>query len=190
MENQSQGKTPIWLILVVSVAVPALVAFLFFFPGKLELGNFVYALPHFHGVINSLTSLVLILALVAIKTGKMDLHKNLMTSGVVMGGIFLLSYVVYHSSVDTVIFGDANHDGELSLEEGSMVQNRFTYLILLISHILLSMVALPFVLIAFYHAVKKNFAKHKKVVKLAYPIWLYVSITGVIVYWMMRPYYF
>lgn len=190
MEEKSQGNIPFWLIGLVSMAVPALVAFLFFLDGKLSLGDFVYQLPHFHGVLNSLTTLVLISALIAVKKGNISAHKALMTSAVCMGAIFLISYVTYHSSDgSSVIYGDANRDGVLSDDEGALVPYRDTYLTVLLSHIGTSLFALPLVLISFIHALRGNFQRHKAFVKFAFPVWLYVSITGVIVYLMMRPYY-
>jgi len=190
MDKASPGKGLLTLIIVVSIAVPVLVAILFFMPSKLQLGDFVYTLPHLHAVINSATAILMILALIAVKQGKLDWHRYLMTSAVVMGGLFLISYVIYHSSVPSVIYGDLNGDGTLSASESAQATHRNLYLIILISHIGLSMVALPLVLMALYNAIKGNFAKHKKIVKFAYPIWLYVSVTGVWVYWMMRPFYF
>lgn len=190
MTKKTPSKHSMVLITVVSLVVPCLVAFLFLMPGKLELGNFVYKLPHLNAVINSLTSLLLILALVSIKIGMVNWHKVLMTSAVVMGALFLLSYVLYHSSVESVVFGDIDRNGELDAYEDKLADTRGTYLIVLLSHILLSLVALPLVLLSFYHALKSNIEKHKRLVKFAYPIWLYVSISGVLVYWMMRPYYF
>jgi len=189
MEKEYQGKLPVWMIAVVSLAVPLLVAVLFFTPAKISLGGFVYTLPHLHAGINSATALVLIAALVAVKSGNIEWHKSLMISAVIMGALFLISYVLYHSSVDSVIFGDADKDGLLSAAEKSMAAGRDAYLIILISHIILSMFALPLVLVAFFLALKGNYPRHKKIVRWAYPIWLYVSITGVIVYWMVRPYY-
>ena len=190
MVKGSPGKFAIAVIVLLSVIVPGLVAALFFIPEKLELGTFVYELPHLNAVINSLTSLLLISAFISIKIGMVSWHRVLMTSAVVMGTLFLISYVIYHSSVESIVFGDLDSNGELDTYEDKLATTRGTYLILLLSHILLSLVALPLVLMAFYHAIKSNIEKHKKLVKFAYPVWLYVSISGVLVYWMMRPYYF
>ena len=190
MAKGSPGNLSIVVVAIVSLVVPGLVALLFFIPEKLELGTFVYELPHLNAVINSLTSVILILAFIFIKIGMVNWHRTLMTSAVVMGAFFLISYVTYHSSVESVVFGDLDGNGELDAYEDKLADTRGTYLILLLSHILLSLVALPLVLLSFYHALRSNFDKHKRLVKFAYPIWLYVSITGVLVYWMMRPYYF
>jgi putative membrane protein len=190
MEKESQGKFPIVLIVGISLVVPALVAILFVSPQKLVLGGFVYSLPHIHAGINSATCLVLVLALVAIKLGKVELHRSFMLAGVLLGGLFLISYVLYHSSVDSVLYGDSNFDGVVDDAEKKLAGNRTLYLSILGSHVFLSLMALPLVLTALYHGLKGNVVKHKRIVKWAYPIWLYVSITGVIVYWMIRPYYF
>ena len=157
MEERSQGKFNNWIIGIVSVLVPALVAFLFFFDRKLELGDFVYELPHFHGVLNSLTSIVLIMGLVFIRKGNVEWHKRAMTSAVFMGAVFLLSYVTYHSSVESVRYGDLNHDGVVSDLEAEQAPYRLPYLGLLLSHIGISIFTVPFVLLAFFHALKGNF---------------------------------
>ncbi|MCP4456647.1 MAG: DUF420 domain-containing protein [Cytophagales bacterium] len=190
MERVFQGKGSILLIIIISIVVPGLVAMLFLVTEKLELGTFVYKLPHLHAVINSLTSFVLISAFVTIRIGLVNWHKGLMTSAVVMGVLFLISYVTYHSSVESVVFGDLDGNGALDTYEEKLADTRGTYLILLLSHILLSLVALPLVLLSLYHALKSNFEAHKRLVKFSFPVWLYVSVSGVLVYWMMRPYYF
>lgn len=178
-------------IYVISGLIPIVVAFLILFPFKLNFaGSWVYSLPTLHAVINSLTVIVMIGALIAIKSGRISLHKNLMSTALVLGLLFLISYVLYHASVDSVKFGDTNHDGIVSeLEKTAAGSTRTTYLVILASHILLSIVVLPFVLFAFYYALTDQVNKHKKLVKFTYPIWLYVSVTGVIVYLMIKPYY-
>ena len=188
MEKVSQDKIPIWLIVGISVVVPVLVAFLFIAPSRLFVGDFVYSLPHFHGIINSVTAFVLVAAVISIKNGKQQLHRQLMLTAVGLGFLFLVSYVIYHSSVDPIKFGDSDHDGIVDSVVSSGV--RSFYLVLLISHIILSGVVLPLILASLYLGLKGRFDAHRRWVKWAFPIWLYVSISGVIVYWMMRPYYF
>ena len=190
MGKGSQGRWPFGLILAISVVVPTLVAFMFLSPQKLVLGGFVYSLPHIHAGINYVTTVVLIAALIAIKKGRIELHRSLMLSAVVLGALFLISYVLYHSSVDSVLFGDVNHDGVVDAVEKESASGRSSYLWLLGSHIFFSLMALPLVLTALYYGLKSNYTRHRKVVQWAYPVWLYVSITGVVVYWMIRPYYF
>ena len=164
------------LITVVSVLIPIAVAILLFMPSKIDLfGDWTYKLPHFNAIINSLTSLFLIISFYMIKYKKnIKAHQNLNTASFILGSIFLVSYIIYHSSVESTPYqGD----------------QRVIYFSFLISHILLSIVVVPFVLFAFYYALTKQIDKHKKVVKYTFPIWLYVSVSGVIVYFMISPFY-
>lgn len=178
------------IIKVISVAIPVVVAILLFLPQKLDLGSWVFTLPHINAVINSLTALFLIGAFVAIRQKNIRLHKQLMSAGLVLGTIFLLSYVLYHSSAPSTVFGDINDDGMLdAVEKDAVSGTRGMYLFVLLSHIGLSIVVVPFVLIAFFYALSAQIEKHKKIVKYTFPIWLYVSVTGVIVYFMISPYY-
>ncbi len=179
------------IIYGVSVLIPVVVAFLILFPGKLSFtGTWVYALPGIHASINSITAVILILALIAIKKGNVKVHRTLMFSALFMGVLFLVSYIIYHSSVESVKFGDLDHDGVVSDPEKLMAgASRTIYLIVLASHILFSIAVVPFVLMAFYYALTDQIAKHRKMVKYTFPVWLYVSITGVIVYFMIEPYY-
>lgn len=161
---------------ILSVAIPLVVALLLGIRQKLDLGDWVFNLPHVIGVLNSLTALCLILALVAIKQKKVALHQRLNTTALVLGAIFLLCYVTYHASAESTPYGG---DGAL----------RTVYYALLISHIVLSVSVVPLVLLAFYHAWNKDFNKHKRIVKYTFPIWLYVSVSGVAVYALISPYY-
>lgn len=184
------GSRNVNIIISVSILVPLLVAVLIFMPAKINAGSWIYFLPDLHAVINSLTAVVLVLALIAIKSGNIVLHRSLMISCFFLGALFLVSYIIYHSSAVSAKFGDTNFDGVVSAEELSLVgQIRTTYLFILFSHIALSMVVVPLVLFAFYFALTEKIEKHRKIVKWTFPIWLYVSITGVVVYLMISPYY-
>tara|TARA_Y100001956_G_C4082095_1_gene168909 strand:+ start:316 stop:864 length:549 start_codon:yes stop_codon:yes gene_type:complete len=176
--SKANDSKYLWLIGVLSVVIPIAVAVLIFKPSSLiEFeGKWVYLLPHINGVINTVTSIFLLLGVYFIKNGKRNLHELCMTVSFVLGSIFLVSYVVYHASVPSTTYGG----------EGVI---RYVYFFLLLSHILLSIIVVPFVLMAIYQAWTKKFEKHKKTVKYTFPIWLYVSITGVIVYLMISPYY-
>ncbi len=179
------------IIIAIGIIIPIAVAVLLFAPNKmLQATDWVKALPELNAVINSMTTLLLLGALVAIRKKKIGLHKSLMTTAFVLGAIFLVSYIIYHASVPSVKFGDVNGDGTLSSDEmmtiGSM---RYVYLFVLLSHILLSIVVVPFVLYAFYYSLTGKFEKHRKIVKYTFPIWLYVSVTGVITFFMISPYY-
>lgn len=186
----NDNKKYLRFIYLISVLIPLVVAFLIFFPGKLEVGGWVKLLPGVHAGINSLTVVTLISALLAVKKGNVTLHRQFMFASLILGVFFLISYVLYHSSSPSVKFGDINHDFELSAEELEAVgSSRVVYLVILASHILLSIAVVPFVLFAFYYALTDQIEKHRKVVKFTFPVWLYVSITGVIVYFLIKPYY-
>ena len=161
---------------VLSVVIPLVVAILLGIRTKVELGAWTHYLPHVIGVINTLTSLLLVLGLVAQKLGKIGLHRFAMTSAFCLGAVFLVCYVTYHLSNPSTPYGGS----------GGM---RVLYYGLLISHIVLSLVVLPLVLRAFLFALTNQIARHRKVAKFAYPIWLYVSTTGVLVYLLISPYY-
>jgi putative membrane protein len=144
----------------------------------------------FHATINALTAIVLIVALVFIKMKRYKAHQAAMTSALVLSLLFLLSYVAYHITTESTIFGDINKNGILEPEEKLAVGvSRTYYLVLLLSHIALAAVIFPFILFTFIRAFTNQFAKHKKMARWVYPLWLYVAITGPIVYWMLKPYY-
>lgn len=179
------------IIIVVSVVVPVLVGVLMFSSYKIELeGDWVKSLPTFNAIINSLTSVLLVLGLVFIKKGQVDLHKKTMLGCFVLGTLFLISYVIYHAAIPSAIYGDVDGNGILSdMEKVSLGGWRGVYLVLLSSHIGLSIIVVPFVLLAFYFALADKLDKHRKLVKFTWPIWFYVSVTGVLVYLMISPYY-
>ncbi|WKN44383.1 DUF420 domain-containing protein [Tunicatimonas pelagia] len=161
---------------ILSIVIPVAVALLIGIRQKVPLGEWTSALPHAIGIINAATSLLLIAAVVAIKQQKVELHRKLMTTAFALGAIFLVTYITYHISNPSTSYGG----------EGAI---RYLYYFLLISHILLSIVVVRYVLLAMYYALNKQFGDHRRIVKLAFPIWLYVSITGVAVYLMISPYY-
>lgn len=162
---------------IISIAIPIVVAILLNprIP-KVELGNWTTVLPHLNGVLNSATALFLIVGFYFIKQRNIAMHRLMMSIAFVMGSIFLVSYVLYHLSNESTPFGG----------QGIV---RPIYYFLLISHIVLSIGVVWFVLKAIYFALSGQIERHKKIVKWAFPIWLYVSITGVIVYLMISPYY-
>jgi len=176
MISEAAKKKRLLLIRILSIAIPLVVALLLGIRQKLDLGEWVYNLPHVIGGLNSLTALCLILALVAIKKKNIKLHQNLNTAALALGALFLVCYVIYHASAESTPYGG---DGPL----------RSVYYVLLISHIVLSVSVLPLVLFAFYHAWNQDFDKHRKIVKYTFPIWLYVSVSGVAVYALISPYY-
>ncbi len=192
MEKElSDNKVYLRIIYAVSILIPIVVAFLIFFPAKFGAGGWVKLLPAVHAIINSLTVLTLLFALVAIKKGNIAIHRAFMFASLYLGVLFLVSYILYHSNVPSVKFGDVNHDGVVDgFEKAEAGTIRTVYLVILASHILLSILVVPFVLFAFYYALTGQISKHKKMVKYTYPVWMYVSITGVVVYFLIKPYYF
>ena len=166
------------LIIALSVIIPIAVAVLFGFKLK-DFGLNVEPLtflPPIYAGINALTAMVLIIAVVAIKNGKRKLHERLMTLAIALSVLFLVMYVAYHMSSDSTPFGG----------EGWI---RTVYFFILISHILLSIAVIPLVLFTYVKGLVGNFEGHRKLAKITFPIWLYVAVTGVIVYFMIAPYY-
>ncbi len=169
MSTESPTKSSNLVINVISVVVPLVVAILLGLPQKADLGSWTKNLPHAIGAINTTTTVVLVLGLIFIKLGKIRLHQTMMTMAFALGGVFLVCYVTYHVSNPSNRFSG----------EGIV---RYLYLFLLISHIGLSLVVLPLVLRAMYFAANARFEDHRRVARYAFPIWLYVSATGVLVY--------
>lgn len=189
--NSTNNRVTLRTITVISVIIPLAVAVLIYLPQKENfLGEWVRGIPLFNAVINSMTSVLLVSAVIAVKNGNIQLHKKLMMSAFVLGAVFLVAYILYHLTVPSVKFGDTNGDGVLTDAETLAAGNiRFFYYFILLSHILLSIVVVPFVLLAFYYSLTDMIEKHKKVVKFTFPIWLYVSVTGVVTYLLISPYY-
>ena len=162
------------LITAVSILIPVLVAILF----TVRIPNVAPLdfLPPIYASINALTALILIIAYVAIREKKIKLHESLMKTAIALSLVFLVMYVAYHMTSDPTPFGG---DGSL----------KYIYYFILISHILLSIGIIPMVLITYVRAISKRFADHKKISVITFPIWLYIAITGVIVYLMIAPYY-
>ena len=180
------------LITAVSIIIPVAVAALFGVNLR-KLGYDVEPLnflPPIYATINGITAFLLIVAVVAIKNGKRKLHENLMKTAIACSIAFLLMYVAYHMTSISAVYGDLNHNSILEESEKVAVANsRFPYLILLFTHILLSVIIIPMVLITYVRALAQRFDKHKKLAKITFPIWLYVAITGVVVYILISPYY-
>ncbi len=147
-------------------------------------------LPPFHSTLNALAAVALIAALYFIKNGNMKAHRNSIYLAMVLSGMFLLSYVLYHLTNDSIKFGDANFDGEVVDAERLAVGSiRYVYYFLLLTHVLLSAIILPFIFVTFNRAFTNQFDRHKKIARYVYPLWLYVAITGPICYLMLRPFY-
>lgn len=150
--------------------------------------------PHlfaaFNAIANSVVAILLIAGLVSVKRKNYRLHKKIMLAAIVISVLFLISYVCHHLLSGESKFGDLNHDGILSSEEkieaGSL---RYLYYFILITHIPLAGIFLPFILFTAYRALSGDYQKHKKIARITWPIWLYVAITGVAIYLLISPYY-
>ena len=168
-ENNKYG---IW-IKIISVAIPVVVAILFGVRVDYELPIF---LPPIYSSLNALTAVLLVVALLAIKSKKIKLHQRLMQTCIALSLVFLVMYIAYHMTTDPTTFGGEGYVKSL-------------YFFILISHILLSIALIPLVLISYVRAFQEEFPAHRKISKITFPIWLYVAVTGVVVYLMISPYY-
>lgn len=143
-----------------------------------------------NAILNGICSVLLIFSLLAIKSKNIALHKKLNLTAFVLSALFLVCYVTAHYFVPDTRYGDINHDGIMSAEESAAVAGiKPLYLIILLTHIFLAAIVLPFVLLSFYYGLTDQREKHKKLTRISYPVWLYVTITGVVVYLMISPYY-
>lgn len=171
--SKSTLKYKNWIILV-SIAIPVVVAFLFRI--RLENVQSLSFLPPIYAAVNGYTAIILIVALWAIKNRKINLHEQLMKTAIGLSLAFLVMYVAYHLTSDPTPFGG----------EGVI---KTVYYTILISHILLSIIIIPLVLVTFVRGISQQFTEHRKIARITFPIWLYVTVTGVIVYYMISPYY-
>ncbi|MFB3389931.1 DUF420 domain-containing protein [Flavobacterium sp. LAR06] len=192
MEDNSLEKKFGKFIVAVSIVIPVVVGILF----GVKLKDFgidvepLSFLPPIYATTNGITAVVLVWAVISIKNGKRKLHEQLMTFAIMLSVAFLVMYVAYHMTADSTKFGDLNHDGILNLAETAKIGSvRYVYFVILISHILLSIAIIPLVLITYVRALAQRFDRHRKIAKITFPLWLYVAVTGVVVYLMISPYY-
>lgn len=190
-QSNKNNSTYLIIIGILSIAIPVVVAMLFYLPQTGKLGDFdVSILPHINAVLNTSTAIALITGYVFIKKGKRKEHMASMISAFALSSIFLILYVIYHYQGTHTLFGDANADGIVSdAEKLSIAGIRPLYLVILLTHIVLAAVIVPFVLLSIYYGYTKQYSSHKKVSKWTFPMWLYVAVTGVIVYLLISPYY-
>jgi len=178
-------------IIIVSVAIPAAVAFLILVPqAKIDVGFNTRSLPLFHAILNSSTAILLLASLYFIRHGQVRAHRRANWTAVALSTVFLVSYVIYHATNPSVRFGDLNHDGVLSaVEKARAGWLRYVYYVILSSHILLSGIIIPFVLFTLQRAYQRRFPQHRRLARITWPLWFYVAVTGVVVYVMISPYY-
>ncbi|WP_423819922.1 DUF420 domain-containing protein [Salinimicrobium sp. TIG7-5_MAKvit] len=177
MINRSTDKVMVPTIVVVSILVPVAVLILMYLPERYDvLGGSFKNFPLFHAVLNFFTALFLIAGYYAMKKKELIWHRNLMISAFFLSAVFLVSYVISKISNEPVPYGG----------EGVL---KYIYFFILITHILLSAIIVPLVLFTMYRGLTGEVEKHRKIARYTYPIWLYVAVTGVLVYLFMAPYY-
>lgn len=186
-KNDSQAK---WLIGITSFVVFAAVVIL----GKVKLevntGFDIHIFAKINAFINSAVALLLIAGLITVKQGKYEMHKRIMYLAMILSVLFLVSYIAHHLLAGDTRFGDTDHDGVVSAAELAAVGSlRNIYFIILLTHIFLAAIILPFILFTAYRALTGEWNKHKKIAKYTWPLWLYVAVTGPVVYLMITPYY-
>ncbi len=185
--NDKKARLLIWTVSIIVFIAVALLA-------KIKLNVSLPFDPHIfataNAIINSIVALLLISALLAVKSQRFYLHKRLMLAAIVLSLLFLVSYICHHLLSGDTKYGDINHDDILSADEKSLAGSmRYLYYFILATHIPLAGIILPFILFTAYRALTADYARHMKLARLTWPIWLYVAVTGVIVFLMIKPYY-
>lgn len=190
--NSTQDKLIFRFIIGVSIFVFLVVLILNrkILPVPAVLPSFTHYLPLLNAVLNGLCSLLLLLSLYFIKQRNIAMHKRINIIAFVLSSLFLVSYIVFHYLAPETRYGDLNGDGILSPAEVMATGNfRYVYYVILITHIILAAIVLPLVLFSFNYGLQNQINKHRKIVRWTWPIWFYVTVTGVVVYLMISPYY-
>jgi len=186
-KNDKRAKVFIW---AVSIIVFMAVAFLTKVKLNANLGFNPHIFAAINAMINSIVAVLLLVALLAVKSKRYLLHKNIMLAAIILSVLFLISYICHHLLTGDTKYGDINHDGILSMDEKTLAGSmRYIYYFILITHIPLAGIILPFILFTAYRALTGDYEKHKKLVRITWPIWFYVAVSGVVVYLMISPYY-
>jgi len=186
-KNDKKAKSLIWIF---SVVVFTAVLLLSNIKINVDPGFDIHIFATANAVINFIIALLLLAALAAVKMKQYNLHKNLMLTALILSIVFLVSYIAHHLLAGEAKFGDADHDGIITAVELTAVGNlRLFYLVILVTHIFLAAVILPFILFTAYRALTAEFTSHKKLARYTWPLWFYVAISGPVIYWLISPYY-
>lgn len=186
-KKDAQAK---WLIGIVSFVIFAAVVILSRVKLDVDLGFDVHVFALINACINSLVSILLIAGLVAVRRRNYLAHRKIMLTAMSLSVLFLVSYISHHLLAGDTKFGDVNHDSIVDSAELALVgKTRMIYFLVLITHIFLAAIILPFILFTTYRGLIAEWPKHRRLAKITWPIWLYVSLTGVVVYLMISPYY-
>ncbi len=188
-KNDKLAKQFIWAVsIIVFVAVAGM--------SKVNLSSVVtlpfnvHVFATINAIVNSMVAILLVAGLVTVKNKNYAIHKKIMLAAIALSVIFLLSYICHHLFAGETKYGDLDHDGVVSLNEKMMAgSTRYVYYILLLTHIPLAAIILPFILFTAYRALTGENDKHKKLVRITWPVWFFVAVSGVIVYWMISPFY-
>lgn len=186
-KNDKQAKL---LIGVFSFVVFAAVVLLTKIKWEVNLGFNIHLFATANAIINSIIAVLLVTALIAVRTENYRLHKKLMIAALVLSVLFLISYIAHHLLAGETKYGDANFDGIVDeAEKAALGGMRLLYLVILLSHIFLAAIILPFILFTAYRGLTAEFIKHRKLARITWPLWLYVAVSGPVVYLMISPYY-
>ena len=187
IKNDGKAKVLIW---TVSVIVFVAVVILSKVKLVLDLPFNVHVFATVNAVINFIVAVLLVAGLITAKSKNYAIHKKIMLSAIVLSVLFLVSYICHHLLAGETKYGDLNHDGVLSINETAMAgSTRIFYYILLLTHIPLAAIILPFILFTAYRALTGEYDKHRKLVRITWPVWFFVAVSGVVVYLMISPYY-
>jgi putative membrane protein len=186
-KNDSKAKKFIW---AVSIIVFLAVVLMSRYKLEVALPFNVHVFATINAIINSLVAILLLVGLATVKSKNYLLHKRIMLSAIVLSVLFLVSYICHHLMAGETKYGDMNHDGILDINESiSFAGRRIIYRIILFTHIPLAAIILPFILFSAYRALTGEYEKHMRLVRITWPVWFFVAVSGVVVYWMISPFY-
>jgi putative membrane protein len=186
-KNDKKAKLLIW---TVSIVVFVAVALMSRYHLNIDLPFNVHVFAIINAGINSLVAILLVAGLVTVKSKNYLLHKRIMLGAILLSVLFLVSYICHHLMAGETKYGDIDHDGILSLNEKMGAGTiRLLYYVLLGLHIPLAAIILPFILFTAYRSLTGDYEKHKKLARVTWPIWFFVAVSGVLVYWMISPFY-
>ena len=186
-KDDKKARLFIWII---SIIVFIGIAFLSGVKLDIPLSFDPHLFATLNAIINTCVAILLVAGLLAVKSKRYFLHKRIMVAAIILSVFFLVSYVCHHLLSGETKFGDLNHDGIVSLDEKSLAgSTRYVYYFILITHIPLAGIILPFILFTAYRSLSGDYEKHKRLARITWPVWFYVAVSGVLVYLMISPYY-
>lgn len=186
-KNEKKARLLIWMVSLVAFVGIALLSGIKL---NIPVGFDPHIFATFNAIINTCVAVLLVAGVLAVKSKNYFLHRRIMIAAIILSILFLISYVCHHLLSSEAKFGDLNHDGILSPDEKLLAgSTRYIYYFILITHIPLAGIVLPFILFTAYRALSGDYAKHKRMARITWPLWFYVAVTGVLVYLLINPYY-